>query len=308
MKCRIVIATTDDHIRIINEHTCASMRPNSAVKHLALVDPSRNGYHYELEWIESSRHWSAHYHNRHQHIEKSALIQTGVIFGPCAVEIVPASKIRRERGAASPSYTDDDAQSPDTRRPDRCSGCSPIGRSTDRLRVPVVVLEVVLGIITGPRVLGLLQPNPFLSVMYVIGMAATLFMAGMEIDFEQVRGRPVSLALRGGVASVGLALLVLALLRLTPGVHAPMMVAIALSTTGLGALLPILRDGGQLDTPFGRLLLAVGMIGEVGPFLPFRCSYPIATAPCGSSCFCLRCSRLSAWLWPSAWAHDRLKC
>jgi Kef-type K+ transport system membrane component KefB len=145
------------------------------------------------------------------------------------------------------------------------------------LRVPVVVLEVVLGILIGPHVLGLVQFGPggvlgapfggFLSVMFLVGVAATLFMAGMEIDFAKISGRPLSLALRGWIASLGLALLVVALLHVIPGVHAPMMVVIALSTTGLGVLLPILRDGGQLETPFGRQLLAAGTIGEVGPIV-----------------------------------------
>ncbi len=145
------------------------------------------------------------------------------------------------------------------------------------LRVPVVVLEVVLGILIGPHALGLVQYRPgevlgadlggFLSVMFLIGMAATLFMAGTEIDFARIRGRPLSLALRGWVASLGLALLVVALLHVIPGVHTPMMVVIALSTTGLGVLLPILRDGGQLETPFGHQLLAAGTIGEVGPIV-----------------------------------------
>lgn len=116
------------------------------------------------------------------------------------------------------------------------------------LRVPVVVLEVVLGILIGPHVLGLVQYGPggvlgapfggFLSVMFLVGVAATLFMAGMEIDFAQIRGRPLSLALRGWIASLGLALLVVAVLHVIPGVHAPMMVVIALATTGLGVLLP----------------------------------------------------------------------
>jgi Kef-type K+ transport system membrane component KefB len=138
-------------------------------------------------------------------------------------------------------------------------------------------LEVVLGILIGPHVLGLVQFGPggvlgapfggFLSVMFLVGVAATLFMAGMEIDFAKISGRPLSLALRGWIASLGLALLVVALLHVIPGVHAPMMVVIALSTTGLGVLLPILRDGGQLETPFGRQLLAAGTIGEVGPIV-----------------------------------------
>jgi Kef-type K+ transport system membrane component KefB len=134
-------------------------------------------------------------------------------------------------------------------------------------RVPIVVLEVLLGILVGPHVLGLIQLDAFLSVMRTAGTAAVLFMAGMEIDFERIRGRPLSLALGGWVASLGLAFLTVALLHVIPGVHAPMMVTIALSTTGLGTLLPILRDGGQLETPFGRLLLAAGTVGEVGPIV-----------------------------------------
>ena len=80
----------------------------------------------------------------------------------------------------------------------------------------------------------------------------------MEIDFEQIRGRPLSLALRGWVASVGLAFAAVGLLHVIPGVHAPLMVTVALTTTGLGALLPLLRDGGHLEAPFSRLLLAAG--------------------------------------------------
>ncbi len=130
-------------------------------------------------------------------------------------------------------------------------------------RVPVVVLEVILGIVVGPHVLGLIQFDVFLSAMLAIGMAAVLFMAGMEIDFEQIRGRPLSLALGGWVISVGVAFLTVAVLHVIRGVQAPLMVIIALTTTGLGALLPILRDGGQLGTPFGRLVLGAGTVGEV---------------------------------------------
>lgn len=134
-------------------------------------------------------------------------------------------------------------------------------------RAPVVVLEVLLGILVGPQVLGLIHIDALLSFMKTAGTAAVLFMAGMEIDFERIRGRPLSLALRGWVASFGLAFMSVALLHVIPGVHAPMMVTIALTTTGLGTLLPILRDGGLLEAPFGRLLLATGMVAEIGPIV-----------------------------------------
>jgi len=131
------------------------------------------------------------------------------------------------------------------------------------VRVPVVVLEVLLGIVVGPHALGIVEPGVLLVVMKTAGAGAVLFMAGMEIDFSRIRGHPLSLALRGWVASLGL----VGLLHVIPDVRAPMMVAIVLATTSLGTLLPILRDGGQLDAPFGRLLLAAGTVGEVGPIV-----------------------------------------
>ncbi|MFO1313164.1 MAG: cation:proton antiporter [Burkholderiales bacterium] len=138
----------------------------------------------------------------------------------------------------------------------------PVGR-----RVPIVVLEVLLGIVVGPHVLGLIEASDFVSTMSSIGVAALLFMAGMEIDFAAISGRPLTLALRGWAISAAIALLAIVGLHVVPGVVAPMMTTIALTTTGLGALMPILRDGGRLDTPFGRMALAAGTIGEVGPIV-----------------------------------------
>ncbi len=134
-------------------------------------------------------------------------------------------------------------------------------------RIPVVVLEVVLGIVIGPHGLGLVQFNGFLAVMFTYGMAASLFMAGMELDWERIRGRPFLLAARGWLLSLLLGFAAVGILHEIPSVHAPAMVALALATTSLGVLLPILRDGGQLDTRFGSLFLAVGSIGEVAPIV-----------------------------------------
>jgi len=60
---------------------------------------------------------------------------------------------------------------------------------------------------------------------------------------------------------------VVGLLHFVPTVHAPMMVTLALCTTGLGVLVPVFRDGGQLETTFGRLFMAAGTLGEIGPIV-----------------------------------------
>lgn len=134
-------------------------------------------------------------------------------------------------------------------------------------KVPVVVLEVVLGIALGPYGLGLLHFDGLVAAMFTLGMAATLFMAGMELEWDRIRGRPLTIATIGWVVSVLLALAFVGVLHDIPYVDAPFMVALALATTGLGVLLPVFRDSGHLDTPFGSLFLAAGTVGELGPIV-----------------------------------------
>jgi Kef-type K+ transport system membrane component KefB len=135
------------------------------------------------------------------------------------------------------------------------------------IAVPVVVFEVLLGIALGPHGLGFIELEGFVASMYAIGMAATLFMAGMELDFKHIRGLPLVLALGGWGVSLLVGLAAVALLYATPLASAPMMLTLALCTTALGTLLPVLRDADQLQSPFGRLFLAAGTVGELGPII-----------------------------------------
>ena len=135
------------------------------------------------------------------------------------------------------------------------------------IKLPVVVLEVVLGIVIGPHLLDLVQFEGFVKTMFGFAMALTLFMAGVELDLDQIRGRPLVLATAGWVGSVLLGLGAVGLLHVVPGVNAPLMVTLALCTTGLGVLIPVFRDGGVLETTFGRMVVAVGVLGEVGPIV-----------------------------------------
>jgi len=134
-------------------------------------------------------------------------------------------------------------------------------------KVPVVVLEVLLGIAIGPQVLNLVQFDGFVETMFTIGMAMTLFMGGMELDFAEIKGRPLYLAVGGWTLSLLLGITVVGLLHAIPRVHAPLMVTLALCTTGIGLLVPMFRDSGQLATSFGRYVLAAGTMGEVGPIV-----------------------------------------
>lgn len=132
------------------------------------------------------------------------------------------------------------------------------------MRVPLVVFELALGILVGPSVLALVGPTDFLSTLADFGLAMLFLMAGSEIDFSSLTGRTGARAIGGWVGSlaVGVALGWL----IAPGEPA-VIIGVALCSTALGTLLPILRDAGELRTPFGRSVSAVGAVGEFGPLV-----------------------------------------
>jgi Kef-type K+ transport system membrane component KefB len=145
------------------------------------------------------------------------------------------------------------------------------------VRVPVVVTEIVAGIVVGPQVLDLAQPDAVLDTLSEFGLAFLFFMAGMEIDPAHMRGRPAALAARGWVASFALGMAVAAALWATGAIGAPVLVGLALTTTALGALVPILKDAGLAEHRVGRLVLAGGAAGEFGPIVALSIILAIAS-------------------------------
>ena len=135
------------------------------------------------------------------------------------------------------------------------------------LRMPIVVLEIVLGIAVGPHVLGWATPGPTIAVLSNLGLAFLFFLAGMEIDFEELRGTPLVRATEGWIISALLAAALVGGLWWMDVVKAPLLVGLALTTTAIGTLIPILRDGGVLETTLGRFVLGAGVAGEFFPIL-----------------------------------------
>jgi Kef-type K+ transport system membrane component KefB len=133
-----------------------------------------------------------------------------------------------------------------------------------RLRVPSVVFEISAGIVIGPSVLGWVELDQTIEVLALVGLAFLLFLAGLEIDFGQLRGRLLRLAVVGWGLSFGLAVLVSLGLSASGLVETPLLVAIILSATSLGVIIPVLADVGELTTRFGQLVLAAASIADFG--------------------------------------------
>jgi Kef-type K+ transport system membrane component KefB len=136
-----------------------------------------------------------------------------------------------------------------------------------RLAPPVVVLELMMGILIGPHVLGLAHVDQFTEFFSNLGLGMLFFFAGYEIDFERIKGTPLELGAWGWVLSVGLAFAIGGALAGLGIVVSFLYTGAAMATTAIGTLIPILRDNGELKTRFGTYLLAAGGAGEFGPIL-----------------------------------------
>jgi Kef-type K+ transport system membrane component KefB len=132
------------------------------------------------------------------------------------------------------------------------------------VRLPSVVLEILAGIVIGPSVLGIVELDESVEVIAVIGLAFLLFLAGLEIELDRLRGGVLRLTLSGFAVSFAIAVVVALGLDATGLIETPLLVAIVLCATSLGVLIPVLKDAGQISSTFGQLVVAAGTIADFG--------------------------------------------
>src|SRR4029453_2838781 len=142
-----------------------------------------------------------------------------------------------------------------------------VAAAAPRIVIPVVVVELLLGMLIGPHAADIAQVDRFTDFFGNLGLGMLFFFAGYEIDFERIRGRTLRLAVVAWAMSLAIAFGVGGLLAALGIVVSLLYTGSALATTAIGTLIPILRDEGELRTRFGKYLLASGAIGEFGPIL-----------------------------------------
>ncbi|MEJ2513209.1 MAG: cation:proton antiporter [Anaerolineales bacterium] len=138
-------------------------------------------------------------------------------------------------------------------------------------RLPVVVGEIVFGVLVGPSLLQWVTEGSILNFMSDIGLAFLMFLAGMEIEFDLIFGGGKKKTDGPNVLGSSLLIYVFtlilsvlgALLVQHVGIHGDLwLIVFVLSATSLGVLLPILKDRGLLSTPFGQLVFLTAMLAD----------------------------------------------
>jgi Kef-type K+ transport system membrane component KefB len=133
-------------------------------------------------------------------------------------------------------------------------------------RIPQVVLLLLGGMLIGPQGLGLGSPEN-VEILADVGLGFLFLLAGYEVDQRLLRAEVGRRAALSWLVTAALAGGVVGLLYAAGLVRAFVPVAIALTTTALGTLLPILRENHLLRGLLGSHLLAAGAVGELLPII-----------------------------------------
>jgi Kef-type K+ transport system membrane component KefB len=136
-----------------------------------------------------------------------------------------------------------------------------------KLTIPVVVVELLLGIVIGPQGFDIARVDPTTSLLGDLGLGMLFFFAGYEIDFNRIKGRPLELGALGWALSLALAYGIGGALAAAGVILSFLYTGSAMATTAIGTLIPILSDAGEMRTRFGTYLLGAGAVGEFGPIL-----------------------------------------
>jgi Kef-type K+ transport system membrane component KefB len=135
-----------------------------------------------------------------------------------------------------------------------------------RLRIPQVVVLIFSGVLIGSHGLGLADTSS-IKLLSNVGLGFLFLLAGYELDPQLLREQAGKLAIAGWVLSTIIAVGAVAGLGSVGYVRDFVPIGLALTTTALGTLLPILHDNDMLSGKFGRYVLAAGAVGELLPIL-----------------------------------------
>lgn len=149
-----------------------------------------------------------------------------------------------------------------------------------RFTVPVVVGEILAGIVIGRSGLHLVHYHSSLQFLAEFGFAYLLFLSGLEVNLRALRPEPEAGdspdgegTPRARVRPAAVAILVFSLTLALSGVFAgiltwvgllrqPWLVMLVLSTTSLGLVVPILKERRMVSTRLGQVLLMAALLAD----------------------------------------------
>lgn len=139
------------------------------------------------------------------------------------------------------------------------------GELAHRLKLPVVVGEIVAGVVVGPAIFGWVAPdNEALEAIAELGVVFLLFSVGLETDIGELRrvGRTAM-----GVATAGVVLpfILGTAFMLVLGWSAinAVFIGISMVATSVGITAAVLSSQGKLQTPEAQIILGAAVFDDI---------------------------------------------
>lgn len=148
------------------------------------------------------------------------------------------------------------------------AACPIVAKLIPNKLVPETVFLLIAGALLGPHLAGAIVLTDSVGLLSDLGLAFLFLLAGYEINPKSLTGSQG----KRGLLTWGISiLLAFAVVRATPFFSVShidgIAVAIALTTTALGTLMPILKERELTGTRVGESILAYGTWGELCPVL-----------------------------------------
>jgi Kef-type K+ transport system membrane component KefB len=136
-----------------------------------------------------------------------------------------------------------------------------------KLRVPSVVVEIAAGAVIGPSILGWVHMDEPIRIFSRLGMASLLFLAGLEMEIDRLRGGLLRTALLGILISLAISAAFCYTLQAFGVLQSPLFVTIMLASSAIGIVIPLLKDAGEMGTPFGQAIIVGMSVADFGTVL-----------------------------------------
>jgi len=145
-----------------------------------------------------------------------------------------------------------------------------------KLRVPIVVGEIMAGMIVGKSGFNWIEPSPALEFLTLFGFTCLMFLSGLEVDFDIISGNssngerrrlldnPITLGVAVFGLTIGIAFVAAEMLMQFDLVQEPFIIALILSTTSLGIVVPVLKERGSMASRYGQSLLMSALVADFG--------------------------------------------
>ncbi len=145
-----------------------------------------------------------------------------------------------------------------------------------RLNIPIIVGEIIAGIIVGKSGFNWIEQSVPLEFLTLFGFTYLMFLSGLEVDFTAITTagktekekhllkNPIFLGVTVFAVTLVIAIAVSVGLMQLGLIQEPFMIALILSTTSLGIVVPVLKERGMMATQFGQALLLSALVADFG--------------------------------------------